>query len=290
MACPAPQATELAGPAVAEIHHLLDPRQTLFGGRVAAGSAVLEDVAPRAAANGAAPAAPAKKRPVRRLQHLAGLAGVRPATLVLDNRQQMLWHARDAPHVVHCERYPFFPRISQVRPASARQPACVRDYRSVRGVANAALCADLAPVLITLLVHTQAQPAACVTRRCALQGVANASFLAARRDESAAAGVLACAAEALEQIHQRSFRAMQATAHVNGAGAAPWDAVAAAAQQRGSVLHGAVLLFANNLQPLKVRYTGAPARALLLTSLTKVARKCSSAVRHGGTVLQIVAF
>lgn len=108
------QATELTGPAVAEIQHLLDPCQRLFDGRVATGSAVLEDVPPRPATS-STPAAPAKKRPVRRLQYLPGLAGVRPATLVLDNRQQMLWHARDAPHVVHCERYPFFPRISQAR-------------------------------------------------------------------------------------------------------------------------------------------------------------------------------
>lgn len=83
--------------------------------------------------------------------------------------------------------------------------------------------------------------------------MANASLLAVHRDESAAGGALAYAAEALEHIHRRSFQAMRATAHANGTGPSPWDVVTAAAQHRGSILHGVVILFANNLQPLKVR-------------------------------------
>jgi hypothetical protein len=102
------QVTELSAPIVAEIQQIIDPQQLLFGGRVTAGSAVLEDTPARGGG-------PAKKRPVRHLQHLRGLKGLRPVTLVLDNRQQMLWHSADSAHVVHCERYPFFPRVSQAR-------------------------------------------------------------------------------------------------------------------------------------------------------------------------------
>jgi hypothetical protein len=112
--------TELSASIVAEIQHIIDPQRLLFGGRVTAGSAVLEDTLSRSGG-------PAKKRPVRHLQHLRGLESLWPVTLVLDNRQQMLWHTVDSTHVVHCERYPFFPRVSQVCPVL---PLCISDMCS----------------------------------------------------------------------------------------------------------------------------------------------------------------
>lgn len=103
------QVTELGADVVAEICHIIDPQGHLFGGRVSAQSAVME------AAPQTRPGAPPKKRPVRRLRNVAGAAQVAPAALVLDSKTQMLWDAAEARHVLHCERYPYFPRVSQVR-------------------------------------------------------------------------------------------------------------------------------------------------------------------------------
>jgi hypothetical protein len=102
------QVTELSLDVVTEIQNVLDPHRHLFGGRLGVKSAVMEHGAARGDF-------PAKKRPVRRLSNVGNVASVRQVTLILDNKQQMLWHSAESKNVLHCERYPFFPRVSQVR-------------------------------------------------------------------------------------------------------------------------------------------------------------------------------
>jgi hypothetical protein len=191
------QVTELAAGVVSEIRHIIDPGGHLFGNRVAVQSAALEAPPPPPGALAGAP--PPKKRPVRRLANVAGVVPLRPAALVLDSRTQMLWDATEARHVLHCDRYPYFPRVAQGGPGLA--------------------------------------------------------LLAAQRDESAATGVLVCAAEALEHVHRAAFEGFAAAGAgpPNGAAAPPWDAAAAMAAQRAGVLDGVTLLLSTCTLALKVR-------------------------------------
>ena len=106
--------TELSADVVNEVMAVLDPHRALFAGRVSIKSAVLEP-APDGSRNGSTAG---RGKPVRRLANVAAVAPLRPLTLILDNSHNMLWHASDAAHVLHCERYPYFPRVSQARASS----------------------------------------------------------------------------------------------------------------------------------------------------------------------------
>lgn len=98
--------TELSAAQAREVLQLLDPQGVLLEGRVICGSAQ----APRPVAPGQP-----RPRPVRQLAALPALADLLPLTLVLDDRYQMLWQPADAAHLLHCERYPFFPRSAHAK-------------------------------------------------------------------------------------------------------------------------------------------------------------------------------
>jgi hypothetical protein len=89
--------SDLKPEVVSQIRSLMDPQQQLFESTVVSSSRV-----------------DAKKKPVRQLQHAPGFPALAPIALVLDNKQSQLWHPPDMPHVMHCERYCFFPRPSMV--------------------------------------------------------------------------------------------------------------------------------------------------------------------------------
>jgi hypothetical protein len=86
------------------------------------------------------------------------------------------------------------------------------------------------------------------------QGVANASLLAAQRDESATTGILACAKEALQNIHGSTFQAMRNAGAAAAHGKPPlaWHAASVMEQQRSNILSGVTLMFAKCTLPLKV--------------------------------------
>lgn len=100
------QVSDLKPEVVSQIRRLMDPHEHLFDSAVQSSSRF-----------------DAKKKPVRQLQHASGFPALSPIALVLDNKQSQLWHAPDMPHVMHCERYCFFPRPSMV---CNSDHACVR--------------------------------------------------------------------------------------------------------------------------------------------------------------------
>lgn len=234
------QVSDLRPEVVAEIKHAMDPKEQLFHGTVQS----------RSRPDG-------KKKPIRQLQHASGFPALSPVALILDNKQSQLWQGQDMAHVMHCERYCFFPRPSMVRALlslgndSTEPSELAQCYLASLHESACAIETDCEAVFIAIPqpyeAFLQLHGTGCV------QGIAAPCLLAAGRDEAAQDSVLLYATEALLRTHARFYQKLLTASSDSGVYRRT-SACDILAEELSTVLQGCTMMLSSCASSLKVRF------------------------------------